>query len=104
MKPRISYTKPSITELEVGYALVRLVDTTQGGDLLDRISMIRRQIAGELGMVMPPVRIRDNMQLQPNEYHINIRGNAVAPGPIRVERSRPPDDPDMLALVERVPM
>jgi len=67
-------------ELEVGYAMVRMVDTSQGGDLLDRISMIRRQLAGDLGLVMPSVRIRDNMQLQPNEYHIKIRGNSVAEG------------------------
>ncbi|MEE9211337.1 MAG: flagellar biosynthesis protein FlhA [Phycisphaeraceae bacterium] len=67
-------------ELEVGYALVRMVDAAQGGDLLDRITMIRRQLAGELGLVMPPVRIRDNMQLQPNDYHIKIRGNSVANG------------------------
>ena len=69
-------------ELEIGYALVRMVDTTQGGDLLDRITMIRRQLAGELGLVMPPVRIRDNMQLQPHDYHIKIRGNSVARGEI----------------------
>ena len=69
-------------ELEVGYGLVRLVDASQGGNLLDRISMIRRQLAGELGLVMPPVRIRDNMQLQPNDYHIKIRGNTVASGQI----------------------
>ncbi len=67
-------------ELEVGYGLVRLVDTSQGGDLLDRITMIRRQLAAEMGLVMPPVRIRDNMQHQPNEYHIKIRGNRVAAG------------------------
>ncbi len=67
-------------ELEVGYALVRLVDASQGGDLLERITMIRRQLALELGLVMPPVRIRDNMQLQPNDYQIKIRGNSVANG------------------------
>ncbi len=67
-------------ELEIGYGLVKLVDVSQGGTLLDRITMIRRQLAGELGLVMPPVRIRDNMQHQPNEYHIKIRGNAVAKG------------------------
>jgi len=69
-------------ELEVGYGLVRLVDAGQGGDLLDRISMIRRQLAAEMGFVMPPVRIRDNMQLQPNDYHIKIRGNSVATGAV----------------------
>lgn len=69
-------------ELEVGYALVRMVDTKQGGDLLDRITMIRRQLAAEQGFVMPPVRIRDNMQNQPNDYHFKIRGNSVASGQI----------------------
>ena len=73
-------------ELEVGYALVRLVDASQNGDLLERISMIRRQLAGEMGMVMPPVRIRDNMQLQPNDYHIKIRGNSVAQGVVYPDR------------------
>jgi flagellar biosynthesis protein FlhA len=69
-------------ELEVGYGLVRLVDQSQGGDLLDRITMIRRQLATELGLVMPPVRIRDNMQLHPNEYHLKIRGNSVSSGQV----------------------
>ncbi len=69
-------------ELEVGYALVRLVDTSQGGQLLERITMIRQQIAAELGLVMPPVRLHDNMQFSPNEYHIKIRGNAVARGEV----------------------
>ncbi len=69
-------------ELEVGYGLVKLVDKGQGGSLLERVSMIRRQLAGELGLVMPPLRIRDNMQLQPNDYHVKIRGNSVAEGQI----------------------
>lgn len=67
-------------ELEVGYALVKLVDTTQGGDLLERVSNGRRQLATELGLVMPPVSIRDNVQLPPNEYRLKIRGNTVAIG------------------------
>ena len=67
-------------ELEVGYGLVRLVDTAKGGDLLDRISMIRRQIALELGVIVPPIRIRDNMQLQANDYVVKIRGQSVARG------------------------
>jgi flagellar biosynthesis protein FlhA len=69
-------------ELEVGYGLVRLVDASSGGDLLDRITMIRRQLAADFGLVMPPVRIRDNMQLQPNDYHIKIRGNSVVQGQV----------------------
>ncbi len=69
-------------ELEVGYGLVRLVDQSQGGDLLDRIGAIRRQLAAELGCVMPPVRIRDNMQLAPHEYRVKLRGNTVASGQV----------------------
>ena len=67
-------------ELEVGYGLVRMVDAGTGGDLLERISMIRRQIAVELGIIVPPVRIRDNMQLGANDYVIKIKGQAVARG------------------------
>ena len=75
--------KVDTMELEVGYALVCLVDAKQGGDLLDRISAIRRQLAAEMGLVIPPVRIRDNMTLQPNTYRIKIRGSLVAEGDTR---------------------
>ena len=68
-------------ELEVGYGLVRLV----GGDLLDRIAMIRHQLASELGLVMPPVRIRDNMQLAPDRYRLKIRGATVDEGEVHPE-------------------
>ena len=67
-------------ELEVGYGLIRLVDPKQGGDLLERVALIRKQLAGELGIMVPPIRIRDNMQLGPNEYRIKVRGNKVAGG------------------------
>jgi flagellar biosynthesis protein FlhA len=67
-------------ELEVGYGLVKLVDAAKGGDLLDRISMIRRQVAIDLGVIVPPIRIRDNMQLQANDYVVKIRGQAVGRG------------------------
>ncbi len=67
-------------ELEIGYGLIRLVDTAQGGDLLERIAMLRRQTAVDLGFVLPPVRIRDNMQLEPNQYVFKIRGTSVASG------------------------
>jgi flagellar biosynthesis protein FlhA len=67
-------------ELEVGYGLVKLVDATKGGDLLDRISLIRRQIAIDLGIIVPPVRIRDNMQLGANDYIVKIRGQAIGKG------------------------
>ncbi len=65
-------------EFEFGYGLIPLADVNQGGDLLDRIVMIRRQLALELGIVIPVVRIRDNIQLEPNEYRLKIKGNEMA--------------------------
>lgn len=73
---------PDPMELEVGYGLIKLVDRKQGGDLLDRITNMRNQIAQDLGIVVPPVRIRDNIQLQPNQYIIKIRGNNVSNGEV----------------------
>lgn len=67
---------------EFGYGLMPLVDARQGGDLLDRIVLIRRQLAVELGMVIPTVRVRDNIQLGPSEYEIKIRGVSVARGEV----------------------
>ncbi len=61
-------------ELEIGYNLIPLVDTNQGGDLLNRITLIRRQIAIDLGLVVPPIRIRDNIQLHPSTYCFKIKG------------------------------
>ncbi|KHD86516.1 flagellar biosynthesis protein FlhA [Heyndrickxia ginsengihumi] len=72
-------------EFEFGYGLIPLVDANQGGDLLDRIVMIRRQLALELGIVIPVVRIRDNIQLQPNEYRLKIKGNELAKGEILLD-------------------
>jgi flagellar biosynthesis protein FlhA len=71
-------------ELEVGYNLIPLVDTAQGGDLLNRIRLIRRQFATELGFVVPSVRIRDNLQLKPSTYAVKIRGLSIAGGDIMV--------------------
>ena len=73
-------------ELEVGYGLVRLVDTAKGGDLLDRISMIRRQIATDLGIIVPPIRIRDNMQLGANDYIVKLKGQRIGKGETYPER------------------
>jgi flagellar biosynthesis protein FlhA len=72
-------------EFEFGYGLIPLADTKQGGDLLDRVIMIRRQLALELGIVVPVIRIRDNIQLRPNEYIIKIKGNQVAKGEILLD-------------------
>lgn len=67
-------------EMQVGFGLIKLVDAAQGGDLLERVTLIRRQMALDLGLVVPPIRIRDNLQLEANEYVIRIRGNEVARG------------------------
>ncbi|MGM8364121.1 flagellar biosynthesis protein FlhA [Virgibacillus sp. W0181] len=72
-------------EFEFGYALIPLVDANQGGDLLDRVIMIRRQLAIELGIVIPVVRIRDNIQLNSNEYRLKIKGNEVAFGELLLD-------------------
>ena len=69
-------------ELEFGYGIIPLADKSQGGDLFDRLVMIRRQCALELGIVVPMIRLRDNIQLQPNEYIIKIKGVEVASGEI----------------------
>lgn len=69
-------------ELEFGYGVIPLADVNQGGDLLDRVVMIRRQIALELGSVVPIIRLRDNIQLNPNEYVIKIKGVEVTKGEI----------------------
>ena len=67
-------------ELEVGYGLIPLVDEEQQGDLLERIRLMRRQFAVEMGLVVPPLHVRDNLQLKPGEYTICIKGNEVAGG------------------------
>ncbi|MDA3845001.1 MAG: flagellar biosynthesis protein FlhA, partial [Vallitaleaceae bacterium] len=69
-------------ELEFGYGIIPLADVSQGGDLLDRVVMIRRQIALELGTIVPIIRLRDNIQLNPNQYIIKIKGTQVAEGEI----------------------
>ncbi len=64
--------------IEIGYGLIPLVDPNQGGDLLDRIATMRKQLASELGIVVPPVRIRDNVQLAPSQYQVKVKGVSVA--------------------------
>ena len=71
-------------ELEIGFALIPLVDPAQGGDLLDRVTMLRKQIAIEYGLVVPPIRIRDNMQLPSNTYSIKIKGVEVSTGKVEI--------------------
>ncbi|MFQ5657275.1 MAG: flagellar biosynthesis protein FlhA [Candidatus Methylomirabilales bacterium] len=72
-------------EVDVGYALIPLVDPAEGGGLLPRIKLIRRQFATDLGFVVPPVRVRDNLQLAPESYAIKVRGLEVATGQVRMD-------------------
>ena len=78
----ISLLQVDPIELEFGYGIIPLADVNQGGDLLDRVVMIRRQVALELGSIVPIVRLRDNIQLAPNAYSIKIKGVEVANGEI----------------------
>jgi flagellar biosynthesis protein FlhA len=90
-------------ELEIGYALIPLVDPEQGGDLLDRVTMIRRQMALELGIVTPPIRIRDNIQLKPTTYVIKIRGVEVGKGTIKMDKYLAMKTPQVTEEIEGEP-
>jgi len=81
----ISLLQVDPIELEFGYAIIPLADKNQGGDLLDRVVMIRRQLALELGVVVPIIRLRDNIQLSPNQYIIKIKGVEVASGELMLD-------------------
>ena len=74
--------KVEILELDLGYQLIKLADVNQGGDLLERIRGIRRKVASDYGFVVPQVRIRDNLQLQPNNYQILLKGIEIGDGEI----------------------
>lgn len=72
-------------ELEIGYRLVPLIEAESGGDLLERIAQIRKQVALELGFVLPSVRVRDNLQLPPNQYNIKLRGVTIEQGEVMAD-------------------
>ncbi len=78
----VSLLQVDAIELEFGYGIIPLADANQGGDLLDRVVLIRRQIAVELGCIVPTIRLRDNIQLNPNQYVIKIKGISVSEGEI----------------------
>ncbi len=80
------YLQVDPIEIEIGYGLISLVDERQGGNLFQKISSTRKYIALEYGVLIPPVRVRDNLQLNPNEYIIKIKGNVVASYEIYTDR------------------
>ena len=79
------YLRVDLLEVEIGYQLVPLVDAKQGGDLIERIVQIRKGAAMDMGFIVAPVRVRDNIQLKPNEYQIKIKGDPVARGELQAK-------------------
>lgn len=75
-----------LLELEVGYDLVALVDTAQGGELVERVAAVRRNLAAELGIIVPAVHIRDNLRLRPGAYRLLLSGNEIGRGELRINR------------------
>jgi flagellar biosynthesis protein FlhA len=100
--------KVDAIELEIGYGLMPLVDPNQKGDLLERIAAIRRQLATDLGFVMPSVRVRDNVRLRPLQYQIKIRGEVVAQAEVqpRLLLAMPPsaDSPPIEGMATTEPV
>jgi flagellar biosynthesis protein FlhA len=90
-------------EMEIGYGLIPLVDSKNQGNLLDRIRALRRQFALEMGIIMPSLHIRDNLELKPNEYAFAIKGNAVAKAEVMVDHFLAIDPGDVKARVEGIP-
>jgi flagellar biosynthesis protein FlhA len=91
-----------LVELEVGYGLINIVESDQSGDLLERIVSIRKQFALDMGIVVPSVHIRDNLQLQPGEYRVLIKGNKVGGGTLRPENLLAMDPGNVLNPVHGV--
>lgn len=92
-----------LIELEVGYALINIVESNQSGDLLERIVSIRKQFALDLGIVVPSIHIRDNLQLNPGEYRIMIKGNKIAGGTLRSDCHLAMDPGNVTAHVPGTP-
>jgi flagellar biosynthesis protein FlhA len=92
-----------VLELEVGYGLIPLVDEEQDGDLLERIRSIRQQLALELGIVVPPLHVRDNLQLKPGGYAILIKGNEVTSGELMIDYLLAMDPGDAKKPIDGVP-
>jgi len=90
-------------ELEVGYGLIGIVDSDQNGDLLERISNIRKQFALELGIIVPPLRIRDNLELKPGDYRMLLKGNTIGEGALMVGHMLAMDPGNVLEPVPGIP-
>lgn len=92
-----------MVELEVGYALINIVESDQTGDLLERIVSIRKQFALDMGIIVPSVHIRDNLQLEPGEYRVLIKGNKVGGGTLRSDCLLAMDPGNVVSRVDGIP-
>ncbi|MCH2534579.1 MAG: flagellar biosynthesis protein FlhA [Bdellovibrionales bacterium] len=90
-------------ELEVGYGLINIVESKESGDLLERISSIRKQFALDLGLIIPSIHIRDNLQLQPGEYRVLIKGNKVGGGMLRTDCLLAMDPGNVIDKIDGIP-
>jgi flagellar biosynthesis protein FlhA len=95
--------KIEILELAIGYQLIKLADPNQGGDLLDRIKTMRRKIAADFGFLMPQVRIRDNLSLNPNQYQILLKGIPIGEGEIYPDKFMAMSNPMVTEEIEGIP-
>jgi len=95
--------KIEILELAIGYQLIKLADPNQGGDLLDRIKTMRRKIAADFGFLMPQVRIRDNLSLNPNQYQILLKGVPIGEGEIYPDKFMAMTNPMVTEEIEGIP-
>lgn len=92
-----------LVELEVGYGLINIVESDKSGDLLERIVSIRKQFALDLGIVVPSIHIRDNLQLAPGEYRVLIKGNRVGGGTLRPEFMLAMDPGNVMERIDGIP-
>lgn len=92
-----------LVEVEVGYGLINVVESQESGDLLERIVSIRKQFAIDMGVIIPPVHLRDNLQLKPGEYRILIKGNKVADGDLKTDCMLAMDPGNVMQKVEGLP-
>ncbi len=103
-KERIENLLPlDLIELEVGYGLINIVESEQSGDLLERIASIRKQFALDLGIIVPSIHIRDNLQLEPGEYRVLIKGNKIGGGTLRPEYMLAMDPGNTVGHVDGIP-
>lgn len=102
-QPESYISPPEVLTFEIGYRLIKLVDESQGGELIKRIKNLRKQLSKELGLIVPPVHIKDNLELKPNEYRILIKGVEVARYEVEPDKYLALDTGSIREKVEGVP-